>query len=218
MYRGELLGVRIWHMSNEAKDQNEATAVFREVIELLEAHPFDYAVAGGLATDHWTSGAKHISDIDLMIRDLDAPLILKHLGAEGYRTIEMEHSWLHKAFRGGVTIDLMFELKNGTRFDDRFMEHRTKGEMFGTTVHVMSPEDQIASLAGTVDRQTIGQHWFSMIDILSNNDLDWDYLLVRAESVPFQLLSVLYFALSRNVPVRKGVIETLARVAAATDT
>lgn len=53
----------------------------------------------------------------------------------------MQHSWLHKAFKEGVTVDLMFQLKNGVTFD-RFAAHRKPGDMFGTTVLVMSPEDE----------------------------------------------------------------------------
>ncbi len=204
-------------MSSDAKDQEEAAAVFREAIDLLETQGFEYAVGGGLATDHWTGGAERIGDIDLVIRQEDTDQLLESFGGAGYRTSETEHSWLHKAFKGGVTIDLMFELKNGTRFDEQFRTHRKTGEMFGTTVSVMAPEDQVASLAGTVDRQTIGQHWYSMIDIMSNNDLDWEYLLARSQRVPFRMLSLIYFALSANVPVEKGVIERLVELAAAAE-
>jgi hypothetical protein len=149
-----------------------------------------------------------------VIREEDSTAILEALRQAGYDVSEMEHSWLHKAFKDGVTLDLMYELKNGTRFDAAFKDHRRRGEMFGATVFVMAPEDQVASLAGAVDRQTMGQHWFSMIDVMSNNDLEWDYLISRAEKVPLQLLSVIYFALSRNVPVQKGVIERLTRLVA----
>jgi hypothetical protein len=201
-------------MSNEAKDQEKAAAVFREAIALLEEHPFGYAVGGGLSTDYWTGRARRISDIDLMIREDDAPDIMRKLSEAGYETVEMEHSWLHKAHKNGVTIDLMFELKNGTTFDEAYEEHRKRAEMFGTTAHVMAPEDQLASLAGTVGRDTIGKHWYSMIDIMANNDLDWDYVLARSERIPLRMLSVIYFAISQQVPVQKGVIEQLTRFAA----
>jgi hypothetical protein len=201
-------------MSNEAKDQEKAAGVFREAIALLEDASFKYAVGGGLSTDHWTGGAARISDIDLVIREGDAPDILRTLADAGYETAEMEHSWLHKAHRDGVTIDLMFELKNGTRFDQQFAEHRKMAEMFGTTAYVIAPEDQVASLAGTVGRDTIGKHWYSMIDIMANNDLEWDYVLARSRLVPLRMLSVIYFALAQQVPVQKGVIEQLMQLAA----
>jgi hypothetical protein len=203
-------------MSADAKDQAKAAEVFREAIELVEAHGFDYAVGGGLASDYWTGGAELIGDIDLVVREEDTPRLLDAFASAGYRVSETEHSWLHKAFKDDVvTIDLMFELKNGTRFDAAFREHRNQGEMFGAMVWVMAPEDQVASLAGTVDRQTIGQHWYRIIDIMANNDLDWDYLIERSQRVPLQMLSVIYFALAENVPVQKGVIERLADLAAA---
>lgn len=203
-------------MSNEAEDQNKARAVFRETIELLEERSFDYAVGGGMATDHWISGVTRIDDIDLVIREEEAHDILQHLEAAAYTAREMEHSWLHKAFKDGVTIDLMFELKNGTPFDGPFSEHRKRGGMLGTIAYVMAPEDQIASL-GTVDRMTIGEHWYSMIDIMANNDLDWDYLVLRAQRIPLQMLSVIYFAVSEKVPVQKGVTEQLTELAVAAE-
>lgn len=201
-------------MSNEAKDQEKAAAAFREVIALLQDASFEYAVGGGISTDHWTGGATKINDIDLVIREGDAPDILRTLSEAGYETAEMEHSWLHKAHGDGVTIDLMFELKNGTRFDEQFKEHRKTVEMFGTTAYVIAPEDQVASLAGTVGRDTVGKHWYSMIDIMANNDLEWDYVLARSQLIPLRMLSVIYFALSQQVPVQKGVIEQLMRLAA----
>jgi hypothetical protein len=201
-------------MSNEAKDQEKAAAVFREAVALLEEGSFDYAVGGGISTDHWTGGAKRINDIDLVIREEDAPDILRRLAEAGFETAEMEHSWLHKAHRDGVTIDLMFELKNGTRFDEELKEHRKRAEMFGTTTYVIAPEDQLASLAGTVGRDTIGKHWYGMVDIMANNDLEWDYVIARSQRIPLRMLSVIYFALSQEVPVRKGVIEHLMRLAA----
>lgn len=204
-------------MSKGAKDQEKAAAVFREAIALLEDGSFDYAVGGGLSTDHWTGGAKRISDIDLVIRQDDAARILRELSGAGYETAEMEHSWLHKAHRDGVTIDLMFELKNGTTFDERFREHRKRAELFGTTAYVISAEDQVASLAGTANRETIGKHWFGMLDIMANNDLDWDYVVARSERIPFRMLSVVYFAISQHIPVQKGVIDQLTRLATASE-
>ncbi|MFN2587552.1 MAG: nucleotidyltransferase family protein [Actinomycetota bacterium] len=204
-------------MSTEATDQDKAKEVFREVVTTLEEAGFDYAVGGGLSTDHWTGGTKTIGDVDLVIREEDAPRILETLGRRGYETAEMDRSWLHKAFKDGVTIDLMFELKNGASFDDAFAEHRKKGELFGTVAYVMAPEDQVASLTGTVSRDTIGHHWYDIVDIMANNDLDWDYLLLRAQSVPLRMLSVLYFAIAQKVPVRKGVIERLQELAADSD-
>src|SRR5436309_10386286 len=101
-------------MSADAKDQMKAAGVFREVAELLRTRAFDYAVAGGLATDHWTGGTDRITDIDVMIRQEDSDRLLTAFSSSGYRVIETEHSWLHKAFKDDdVTIDLMFELKNG---------------------------------------------------------------------------------------------------------
>jgi hypothetical protein len=201
-------------MSNEAKDQEKAAAAFRQAIALLEDASFEYAVGGGISTDHWTGGATSINDIDLVIREGDAPDILRTLSEAGYETAEMEHSWLHKAHGDGVTIDLMFELKNGTRFDEQFKEHRRTAELFGTTAYVIAPEDQVASLAGTVGRDTVGKHWYIMIDIMANNDLEWDYVLARSQLIPLRMLSVIYFALSQQVPVQKGVIEQLMRLAA----
>lgn len=200
-------------MSNDAEDQEKARAVFRDAIELLEGRPFDYAVAGGVATDHWIDRADFIADVDLVVPEADTPAILECFGSRGFDTAEMEHSWLHKTFKDGVTVDLIFELKNGTRFDESFKAHRSRGELFGTVCYVMSAEDQVAALAGTIARETIGRHWYNVIDLMSNNDLDWDYVLDRSEGVARKMLSVVHFALAEQVPVEKGVIERLTKLA-----
>lgn len=197
-------------MSHDAQDQAAASRVFREVIGLLEEGGFDYAVGGGLATDHWTGGAHRIGDIDVVVSEADTDEILQALSSFGFETTKMDHSWLHKAHKDGVTIDLMFELKNQTRIDESFLAHRERGEMFGTTAYVMAAEDQVASLAATLSRDTIGNHWYSIIDLMSNNDLEWDYVVARSRPVPLRMLSLVYFALEERVPVAEGVIEQLA--------
>lgn len=201
-------------MSNAAKDQRRAAEVFREVIAVLDDASFDYAIGGGISTDYWTGGADSLNDIDILVREEDAPKILERLSKAGYRVAEMEHSWLHKAFKDDVTIDLMFELKNGTRFDDQLKTHMSQGDLFGTTANIVSAEDQVASLTGTLDRETVGQHWYSVIDLMAKNDLDWEYVLERAQLIPLKMLSVVYYAVAEQVPVQKGVIEQLVQIAA----
>lgn len=200
-------------MSNDATDQVAAAEVFREVVKLLEEGSFDYAVGGGLATHHWKGGVDHIADIDVMIREEDADAILETFRGAGYETAEMEHSWLHKAFKDGITVDVIYELANGARLDDRFLAHLTRVDMFGARPQVSSAEDQVASLAATVDRTTIGQHWFNIIDIMANNDLEWDYVIARAQKIPMKMLGVVYFALSESVPIQRGVIDQLCEIA-----
>ena len=200
-------------MSNDATDQVSAAEVFREVISLLEDEGFDYAVSGGLATDHWKGGAEQINDIDVMIREEDAGAILEAMASAGFETAEMEHSWLHKAHKNGTTVDLIYELANGARLDDRFLAHRSRVDLFGARPQVASPEDQVTSLTATIDQTTIGKHWFSIIDVMSENDLEWDYVIARAQKIPLKMLSVVYFALSQSVPIQKGVIDQLTAIA-----
>lgn len=204
-------------MSNDATDQVAAAEIFREVISLFEDSGFDYAVGGGLATHHWKGGVDQIADIDVMIREEDAASILDAFGAAGYETTEMEHSWLHKAFKNGITVDLIYELANGARLDERFLAHRTRVDMFGARPHVASAEDQVASLTATLDRTTIDQHWFNIMDIMANNDLEWDYVIARAQKVPMKMLSIVYYGLSESIPIQRGVIDQLNEIAEATE-
>lgn len=209
--------VPVGDMSNQAKDQAKAKEIFREAIALLEEAPFDYAVGGGICTDHWTGGAQRINDIDLMIRKDDSVEILEVFADAGYQTAEMDHSWLHKTFKDGVTIDLMYELRNATTFDERFKEHRKQAELFGTLAYITAPEDQVAALVATADRETIGVHWFDIIDMMAKNDLEWGYLIARSQRMPLRMLSAIHFALSEQVPVQKGVIEQLNELVADSD-
>ncbi len=204
-------------MSEDASDQEKAKEVFRDVVALLDTHGFDYAIGGGIATDHWIDGASTINDIDVLIREEDADQILRHLANSGYETTSMEHSWLHKAFRDGVTVDLIFQLTNGARLDERYKDHRTKAELFGTMAYVSSAEDQVASLAATIDRTTVGKHWYAIVDVMANNDLEWDYVIARSQANALRMLSVVYFALSEDIPVQKGVTDQLQELAASNE-
>jgi hypothetical protein len=201
-------------MSTDAKDQAKAAAVFRETVELLE-ETFDYAVGGGLSTRYWVGDDRPIADVDVLVRDDDSKAILEELERHGFTTTEMEDSWLHKGFKDGVTVDLMVELKNGTRFDDLLKDHRKRGDMFGTTCYVVPPEDQIPSLSASIDNDTIGQHWYDIVKLMANVDLDWDYVLARSERIPRRMLSVVHFAMGEQVPVPRGVIDRLTELATA---
>ncbi len=196
-------------MSPPADDQDAAKAIFREVVSLLEEAGLDYAVGGSLATHYWTGSSLPVGDLDFLIREEDGVGLLGVLEKRGFDTQEMVHSWLHKAFKDSVAIDLMFQLKNGTTLDDELIEHRSRVEMLGRLAYVMSAEDQVAVLAATIDRQTVGHHWYGVIDLMANNDLDWDYLASRVEENPLRALSVFYFALDERVPVEKSVLERM---------
>ncbi len=199
-------------MSTATNDQDAAKAIFREIITLLEAEGVPYAAGGSLATHHWIGSGAPIGDIDLIIREDDAPRILKLLEQNGYETSEMAHSWLHKGFKDSVTVDLIYRLKNEATLDEEFLDHRSRVDVLGVMAYVASAEDQIAALIATVDRQTIGDHWYDLLDVMSNNDLDWDYLAKRCEGFPLRVLSVFYFGLGEQVPIQRTILERMHKL------
>ena len=201
-------------MSTDATDQVTAGEVFREAISILEQEGFEYAVSGGLATEFWTKGVKRIADIDIVIREKDSSKILAAFAEAGFESEEMEHSWLHKAHKSGVTVDFIFELANSVVLDDAMLARRTRGGMFGANPLVISAEDQVATLAAVIRRDTIGVQWYSIIDLMANTDLDWEYVVERSKEIPLRMLSLVYFALGEAVPVKKGVIEELTKLVA----
>ena len=204
-------------MSEDAQNQTKVAAVFRDAVDVITTAGFDFAVGGGISTRHWRGSDEPAGDIDLVIREEDATAILEVLGESGYEAVEMERSWLHKAKKDGVWVDLMFELKNGVRIDDAFLSRRTPAEIFGTMAPVMAAEDQVASLAATIARDTVGAHWYDIVDIMANNDLDWDYVVERSRRIPLRMLSAVAFALDEKVPVAKGVMRRLTELVDSAD-
>lgn len=186
-------------------------AAFREVlaetVRALEQENLDYALIGGLASTglgrpRWTH------DIDLLVRPDEAHKVLQALEARGFETEETDATWLFKAFKRSVLVDVIFRSTGGFYLDEEMLERAQKREFQGQLAKVVPPEDLLIMKA-VVHDENGPRHWHDALGIVMGSDLDWEYLERRARRAPRRVLSLLIYAQSIDLLVPNAVIRRL---------
>ena len=181
--------------------------VLHDAVAALEEGGVPYLLMGGLAAS-LLGRLRATADIDLFVRQGDAERALEALAGAGFESEQTNPQWIFKATRGGVTIDLIFWLQHGLSLDDEMLGRAETIEVSGRPVHVMPPEDLIVVKAGVHDEHT-PRHWFDALGIVAAAELDWEYLVRRANHGARRVLSLLVYAQSDDLIVPDHVIRSL---------
>ena len=148
-------------------------------------------------------------DIDLMIRPPDANPALQALEDEGFVVEETDPSWLNKATRSGVTVDLIVRTAGEMHLDDQMLSRAVPHDVDGTTVRLIPAED-LAVMKAVLYEEHRPFEWFDALALVSRPDLDWDYLVRRAVRHGAQrVLSLVLYARSSGVAVPSEVVDGL---------
>jgi hypothetical protein len=185
------------------------TEVMRDAVQTLDKSAIGYVLIGGQASA-LLGRPRCSSDIDLLVTPEDAPTALAALAGIGFRTERINPHWLFKAFRSGVLVDLLFKVRGEIYLDGEMLRRSSMRRFRGTSVRVVPPEDLIVMKAIVHDEET-PRHWADALAILPVTDLDWDYLLMRAQRAPRRMLSFLCYATSVDLAVPIGVLRRLGR-------
>jgi len=181
--------------------------VLAEAVQALEKDAIDYLLIGGQAST-LLGRPRCSSDVDLLVTPEDAPLALDALARSGFRTEKVNPHWLYKAFRRDVLVDLLFKVRGEIYLDDEMLRRSTIRRFRGTHVRVVPPEDLIVMKAIVHDEET-PRHWGDALGILPVTELDWEYLLIRAQRAPRRILSFLCYATSVDLAVPRDVMRRL---------
>jgi predicted nucleotidyltransferase len=188
---------------------DEATfhRVLADAIRVAEATGLPHAFMGGIASTalgrpRWTH------DVDLLVRPGDARAMLRAFAAAGFDTEETDQTWLYKATRDGVLVDLIFESTGGIVLDDEMLTRVRPASFDGLRLSVLSPEDLLV-IKAIVHREHRQRHWFDALALVETGELDWPYLLRRAEPNPRRVASLLLYAQTDGLEVPDWVIEDL---------
>lgn len=150
-------------------------------------------------------------DIDLMIRPPDADPALRALEEEGFVVEETDPSWVNKAKRGGVTVDLIFRTAGEMHLDDQMLARAVPHQVDGITVRLIPAED-LAVMKSVLYEEHRPFEWFDALALVSRPDLDWDYLVRRAVRHGAQrVLSLVLYARSSGVTVPDEAVDGLVR-------
>jgi hypothetical protein len=175
----------------------------------LEAARIPYVLVGGLASAA-LGRPRFTEDIDLLVTAAGARDALEALARAGFETEETNPHWIYKAGQNDVVVDLIFALKGGIHLDDEMLARAAMPEVAGARVRVAPPEDLVVAKA-IADDEPSRHHWFDALGVISACELDWEYLLDRAQRGPRRVLGLLVYAQSDDLVVPAWVVERLVQ-------
>jgi hypothetical protein len=204
---------REWTGSLPEVDEETFLRVLGEAIAVAAGTGLPHAFMGGIASTalgrpRWTH------DIDLCVRREDAQVMLTAFARAGYETEETDATWLYKAMKDGVLVDVIFESTGGIVLDDEMLSRVRQGSFGNLHLNVLGPEDLLV-IKAIVHREHRQRHWFDALALVETGELDWPYLLRRAAPGPRRVASLLLYAQTDGLRVPDWVIESLLEQARA---
>ena len=198
---------REWTGTLPEVDEETFLRVLGDAIRVAGATGLPHAFMGGIASTalgrpRWTH------DIDLCVRREDARAMLTAFADAGYETEETDQTWLYKATRDGVLVDVIFESTGGIVLDDEMLSRVRQGRFGDLQLNVLGPEDLLV-IKAIVHREHRQRHWFDALALVETGELDWPYLLRRATPSPRRVASLLLYAQTDGLRVPDWVVESL---------
>lgn len=182
-------------------------SVLGDVVEGLEESSVRYAFIGGIASNG-LGRPRSTHDIDLFVPPEDAELALRALARRGFRTEKTDPSWLYKAFKNDILVDVIFKSKGEIYLDQEMYARSSTGEFHGRPLRLVAPEDLLI-IKAAAHSELCPNHWHDATALLSHASLDWPYLIKRARRAPRRVLSLLLYAQSNDIWVPNHVIHEL---------
>jgi predicted nucleotidyltransferase len=198
-------GGRMSHYpEGEEPSGDKITEVVAEVIEALDDADVPHLLMGGAVATTFAR-PRPTDDIDVFVEPGDAGRALAALGEAGFSTEETDPSWLYKAMRNGVLVDVIFRSSGGVYLDAEMLERGQRCDYRGTSALLMSPEDLLVVKAMAATEET-PHHWYDALALIARRELDWLYIGQRARVGPRRVLSLLLYAESIDLAVSPEVV------------
>jgi hypothetical protein len=144
-----------------------------------------------------------------MVRPQDADRAQAALVDEGFDVVDTtDDHWLRRVARDGIGVDLIFRAAGDIYFDEDMEERVADREFEGIAVPVVSAEDTVVMKALAFGEQT-PTYWAEALSIIARNDLDWDFVLMRARHGVHRVLSLLVYAQSQDLAVPSAAVRAL---------
>jgi hypothetical protein len=205
--RGAELGACLRSLADRDGDGARFLEVLAEGAEALERAEIPYVLVGGIASA--TLGRpRFTADIDFLVQPRDARRALEALDGAGFETEETNPHWIFKAQKDGIVIDVIFSIKGSIHLDERMLERALFADLDGRSVRVAAPEDLIVTKAVAHDESS-GRHWHDALGVIAACELDWDYLLERAQHGARRVFALLVYAQADDFVVPGWAVERL---------
>ena len=155
--------------------------VYERALDTLERDGVGHLIGGALALNAYTKIWRDTKDLDLFCRPQDYPRLLAALERAGFETEVVYESWLGKAWRGDVFVDVIWRNANGLfPVGDAWFEHAEDFRLLGRTARVLPVEELLVS-----KMMVGGRNRFDGADMLhvlhaAADRIDWDRLAEAA--------------------------------------
>ena len=195
------------YRDHNLSDLTTLEKILFETVDVLDNAQIPYALIGGLAVQ--SLGRPRIThDIDLFVCPEDASRLLKSLEQAGFTTQERDPSWLFKAWKEDILVDIIFKSSGDIYFDEDIRSHVRRLPYKGHYINAISPEDFLV-IKSAAHQENNSHHWYDALAVLKQGEIDWEYLLKRARNAPRRVLSLLIYGQSNDIAVPNEVIEKL---------
>lgn len=176
-------------------------------IEIIEENQIPYALIGGIAVKEL--GRPRVThDIDIFVKPDDADSLLELLKGKGFEIERRDPFWLYKAWRDEVLVDVIFRSCGDIYFEEEVRSHVRRIPYHGRYINAISPEDFIV-IKSAAHQEDNPHHWHDALAVLTQGNLDWDYLLKRARHSPRRVLALLIYAQSNDIAIPTDLIQKL---------
>ncbi len=197
----------------ETVPEEQFLRVLDEAVAAVQRSDVPYVFIGSIPTvllgqPRWAEGEE---DVDFFVKREDARRALGALGDAGFATQETHPQWLYKGKKDGVVVDVIFRSSGDVYLDDEMLERAVEVDFKGRKVRLAPAEDMalMKALAHSRDTPT---YWHDSVGILSQSEIDWDYLVRRAlRHGARRMLSLLVYSESNDLVVPDWVIEKLVK-------
>lgn len=160
----------------------DPSAFYKEALQLLTDSKVPFLLGGAFATFHYTGLTRNTKDLDIFVKTVDFPQVLKLFADKGYTTKLHDVRWIAKIFRGSFFIDLIFSsVNNICSVDDSWFEYAHDGEFDGIKVKVIPPEEHIWCKSYIWNRERFDGADINHILLKCGRQLDWKRLYKRLE-------------------------------------
>lgn len=188
--------------------EEDLLATLDEVVDCLDESGTDHLLMGGIGS-FAMARPRETHDIDAFVRPGDVDKILDLLEARGFETGIHDPAWLAKAWKRGVLVDIIFRSSGDVYLDDEMIRRAEQRDYKGISARVISAEDLLVIKALATSEHT-AHHWYDALALIAKCDLDWDYVVKRAnEAGPRRVLSLLIYAESCDLAVPADAITTI---------
>jgi hypothetical protein len=192
-------------------DEETFLSTLREATEIMDKAGFPYVVFGGIASSVW-GRPRETRDIDFFIQPQHADGVLEAFDSAGFDTLRKDPQWLFKAAKNKALVDIIFRSQGGIYLDEEMTARSVLKEYKSQAVKLIPAEDLLVQKA-VVYEEEIPHQWHDAVAIVSQPQLDWDYLVRRAVHGTKRVLSLLVYAQSNDQFVPNEVIRKLYEMA-----